>query len=678
MGPTRWPLWVGNGCLLLLGLGIGAPLGAGILYKWYADAAEAQALLDQEARANGQLQPVLNKMKEAEPDYDIDTTIRVLHEIDLAMAEKQTPDQLMARMAGTDYRDVAPEVLEKRKELLGILMELYARQTRAEDQQAAFEFTSELLLSTLSVVSVSGAVDGRPIGSFSVDRAQAQELLTDLKAKQSERAEMLDEIDGLEQRLFDANYAYATTYYKYLDEWDRLCILRDRAYLASRDRDWDTVIATTDEAIRISPKEREAHLLGAAARIEKGGPEDLDVAARILDDYVAQHPDATAPAFLLLGTLEERRGNDQKARLHLQQAAAYYPKQAAALGDMLDPYRMRTYLRQSREGSSIVEEYKATMLGAGYFSPDLQLARASFEAGDFASGKGKVLDHFARRRAQGQWDFLLSDIAYAHDLLGEEFRAIFPEESFLDLEVAPTMFGDQIKVGVKNRSDRPLHNATLILCVHFTDMLAGDYEPFSAPATLPAVMPHVTTDFGAMEVKAEILGRERSVADIVSQRAILVTDEAVLWVDTDAFKIAEAKEFQRARTQGKPAPVARTSWHQEMEAKLAQQVADVGPKAAVEIGSHYGKDDLVFEIPESLAMFRPNFRLEYGGVVIQPEEALIRDGKIVLTFAGVGDLDGEGAQAEDAVLVVSSVFGSWRMTWSADGTTFRYAGVGGG
>jgi hypothetical protein len=665
--PVRWPLWVGNGCLVLLGLGIGAPIGAYWLYSRHAQEELELAHAAQQEKAKQEFDPVLQKMQPDDQSYDIDTTIRVVHQIDLAMQQHRSPEEMMALMAATDYREVAPEVLEKRRELLTILFELYADQTRAEDQQAAFEFTSQLVLSTLSLVSVSGSIDGGPHGSFTVDRKQAQKLLDDLEQKQDANDALKSDIDRLQQRLFEANLAYADVYYKYVEEWDRLCILRDRAYLAERDGDWDTVIATTDEAIRLAPKEKEAHLLGAQARIEKGDPEDLTRAEELLNEYLADHADATAPAFLLLGALEQRRGDKGASRLHLEQAAAYYPKQAEALTDMLDPYQMRSYLRQSREGTSILEDYKSTMLGAGYFSPDLQLARAAFDAGDFNGGKQKVLDHFARRRAQGQWDFLLSDISYAHDLLGGQFREIFPEESYLDLTVAPTMWGDQIQVGVANRSDRTLHNATLVLCVHFTDMMAGDYEPFTAPATLPAVAAHETTDFGDMSVKSTILGKERSVADIVSQRAILVTDEAVLWVDTDEFKISEAKEFQRARELGKPVPEQTTDWHQGMTKDLATAAREVAARAAVEVVPKYGKDDLTFRIPEGLAVFRPNFRLEYGDVVVQPDQNVIENGQIVVTFSGIDNLDADGAEPKPAALVLSSVFGEWRFAWKPDG-----------
>ncbi|MBA2320241.1 MAG: hypothetical protein H0V89_03710 [Deltaproteobacteria bacterium] len=223
--------------------------------------------------------------------------------------------------------------------------------------------------------------------------------------------------------------------------------------------------------------------------------------------------------------------------------------------------------------------------------------------------------------------------------------------------------GDQIQVAVRNRSSRTLHNATLVLCVHFTDMLAGDYEPFTAEATIPAVNKGESTDFGNMTLSADILGKTRTVDDVVSHRAILVTDEAVLWVDTDEFKIAEADEFRRAKAQGNPTPEQRTPWHQSMERDFGTAVRDVIVRGAAEVIPRYGADDVVFELPEGLAIFRPNFRLEYGDVVLQPDVNVIEDGKIRLTFSGVDNLDADDAVPKDAVLVLSSVFGEWRLRW---------------
>ena len=42
---------------------------------------------------------------------------------------------------------------------------------------------------------------------------------------------------------------YANAYYRYVEEWDRLCIMRDRAYLAANEGNWDAVIEASTAAI---------------------------------------------------------------------------------------------------------------------------------------------------------------------------------------------------------------------------------------------------------------------------------------------------------------------------------------------------------------------------------------------------------------------------------------------
>ena len=112
---------------------------------------------------------------------------------------------------------------------------------------------------------------------------------------------------------------------------------------------------------------------------------------------------------------------------------------------------------------------------------------AAFEAGDFEAGRRKVLDHFSRRRAQRQWDLILADIALCTDLLGDDYRRIFPEDAWLDLELDEAMFGSRLSLSVANRSDRSLHNATLVLALHLTDMHVGDYATVVAGDTVPEV-----------------------------------------------------------------------------------------------------------------------------------------------------------------------------------------------
>ena len=137
--------------------------------------------------------------------------------------------------------------------------------------------------------------------------------------------------------------------------------MRDQAYLAATTEEWSTVASAARKVIEMAPHEKEAHLPLALALVE-GGPQILpEVDAReVLDAYMQEHPDATAPAFLLLGAEQARRKDYRGAELSLMQSAAYYPKQARALSDLFDPYEARSFLRATREGGDVLHQYEST------------------------------------------------------------------------------------------------------------------------------------------------------------------------------------------------------------------------------------------------------------------------------------------------------------------------------
>ncbi len=652
------------------------PAGGWWLWTTSAERARQEALRAQEAKAAEVFDAAEAKLAPEGPGYDIDKTVRIIHSVDVALQEHDDFEGYLRYMAKQDYRDVAPEVLASRKALLEVLQPLYAKQVELEDQQAMWEMTSELLLATLSVVSVSGDVDMiAPSGEFSVDREQARALWQDLKERQADRKQLQRDIAELDQQLVDALVDYAAVYYRYLDEWDELSILRDRAYLAVHNEDWDAAASAARLAIEKAPKEREAHLLLAMSLIEGGHLEQEMEIRDLLDETMKEHPDQSAPALLLVGALEAKVGNHDAARLAFQQAAAYYPKQSDALLDMLDPYKMRSFLKKSREGGFIIEQYKATMLGAGYFSPDLQLARQLFDAGDFAGGKAKVLDHFARRRNQEQWDFILDDITFCQELLGPDFWQIFPEDSYLDLEVSESLMGSNLNLAVKNRSPRTLRNATLVLVLHFTDMVPGMYEALPAAQTLPAVPAHETTSFGSLPIDVEYGGKAKTVDDIVQHRAILVTNDAVVWVDTDEYKIQRASgEVEDHGPTGEAVrPIAER--HPEFLETREAIVAGLSQGLDLHIEQKYGSDNVLVELPRELSILRPIFRLRYGEQVFSAEDNVIEGDRIQLRFAGVENFDDVEA-VDDLELIVGSPFGDLVLTWNAAGQlTWDYAGV---
>src|SRR6185503_19930075 len=98
-------------------------------------------------------------------------------------------------------------------------------------------------------------------------------------------------------------------------------------------------------------------------------------------------------------------------------------------------------------------------------------------------------------------------------------------------------FGKDFAVKVDNRSDLDLHNATLVLCVRFTDMHPEDHVSIVVGATQPVVPALSRTNFGDLDLEYDWCGTKKTSDDVVPPlRAVLVTDEAVCWIDSIEYK----------------------------------------------------------------------------------------------------------------------------------------------
>ncbi len=670
--PAGRPL---RSCLLVLGGALACLLATGVgAWIWYGKQEQA-AEAARKTEAEAEFAPIYKQLDDATANpgpIDVDKTVRVIHELDEAMKTSPNLEDYLHQMAQEDYRGVAPEVLAARKDLLGVIFELQSRQVELADQEAAWNYTTDVVLGTLSLVNVGGNVDttgGVPTGGeghLSVDRQQAEDLLKKIQDERDMHAHLQRDVHDLQARLLDATMKWSGTWYGYVDQWDRLCLLRDRAYLAAADGNWEEAAASARQVIALAPEEREAHLLLALARIEgaKPGEEgDVDV---FLARFVNEHPDSAAPALQLQGVSLSRQGRPDEARLVFQQAAASYPAQSETLARLADPYRYRTDLRKTREGTYILRLYQETQLGAGYFSPDLQMARAAFERGDKVEGQKKVLDHFFRRRNQAQWGLILDDLDFCSRFLGADFDRMFPEDSFLDLNVAPTLMGGKLKMSINNRSDRTVHNATLLLALHLTDQHPDDYEVVRVDPTVAAVNAHAETDFADTEIKITIFGQEKGISDIVTDRAILVADEGVMWVDTEEFKIAEAEAFRQKRALPGTEPTHAAGM--AAGAVVEQALAAVKANAHMTVKqAMIGPDDVVIELPRAIILLAPTFRLEIGDdPPIGPDESVIDGQNVVLTWKRVHSWDAAGGSSPRARLHVGGPFSAFYVDWQGD------------
>lgn len=635
--PTKKRL--GRGCLWILGLTAAmiavlvAVSALGPVFEKRARQREADRLFD----------PTVEKLRqqaaEAPPEWNRDKTIRVVYGMDQAIASRDelSIGEWLELLARQDYEGVHPKVLESRAKMLEILKETYiavAERERREDVWKGYSGSLSELVS-LADVSFSGLL---PV-AISLNREKLDKRSEDWKKHLEELAASDEKIRALDVKLMDALVDYSTVWFEVVREWDRLCLHRDRAYLAARSGDWPTALAASKEALALAPDDRESLILAAWAACEGEGigetPTTNEEAQGYLGRYMELYPDQTAPALLLSGVIEERRGNRDAARLHYEQASAYFPKQSEKLGDMLDPYRMRSFLRRSEEGRVVLEGYRNTMLGAGPFSPNLRLALMERQSTTLEGSWSAVLDHFSRRRAQQAFDFILADLEYCESELGLDFYRMFPEQFFLDLDFERTKFGygNELAFEVENKTSMALHNVTLVLCLHFTDMVRGDYEAVPLPKTAAVLAPSQKTDFGNLKIDYELLGKKKGPSDVVECRAILISNEGVFWVDTREFKAERIKTAMRAET-----PAADLFTDAVRSDYLdSGRIADWLGAVVARREDNLGVEKLVVELPNELAILRPFFQLQQGdkSQTVEPAFEIVGDDTIQLSFEKV-------------------------------------------
>ncbi|MCU0327853.1 MAG: hypothetical protein MUE53_02580 [Chitinophagales bacterium] len=574
--------------------------------------------------------------------YDIDKTIRVIHEIDEAIKKTDNLEEYLLIVAKQDYRNVAPDVLAARKKLMQTVMEIYAKQKRLEEQPDYWDLIRQYTLAAGTSIDIKGLASPIPTDIIKYNPETTRKTYEKFLESQEVSKEIKEEILSMKSRLLNQLFEYSEVYYKYYDQWDKICLHRDKAYLAMKNAQFDIVEQEADKAIALAPFEREAHILKGLAKVAKlaknkgiafeasNNPQEV---LAFLDKFIDKNPDYSAPALLLKGVYYEQLGQINEAKIAFEESAAYFPKQADKLQNNFDPYKMRPYLRKSKEGNIITEAYRTTMLGGGFFTPDLQLAKLHYKSNNIEAGRAKVLDHFARRRNQSQWDYILSDIAFCEQSFGKEFQKILPEQTFLKLEVDPAIVGDKLNLSIVNSSGRRLNNVSLILCVQFTDMLRDDYQAIKVSKTLPAILPHQSNDFGKQEVVYEFQDKKKGIEDIVNVRAIVISDEAVSWVDTEEFKFERIKKQRDELKKLKPEEYSQVA--KEFGFNQAQIIDLLKKNAKIKVSeSKLSINDLVsIELPKELAFLAPIFRMTSDGeVMIEPSKNALDKDAIALDF----------------------------------------------
>lgn len=520
--------------------------------------------------------------------YDIEETIRILNGLEIAQMQSEDFYSFLEYMARQDYSMVPKEVIDAKMEILPIMQEMFILEKENEQLQgltsvmnslgtglytlAKESNMSETLAGATQIGSIikdpiSFAVSGESIGD-AVSKAVGAESLDKAKTaafdeyekQQNLKAENEKKIDVLKAKYLAYLDRFTPIYMKYMHEWERLCIEKDKAYLAVYSGRSADAYEITRKILENYPGNREAMLLKALScinlaktqTVQQGGDNPTLTLAqnegnasqkykftidaqRTLESYLDLYPSKAAPALVLLGQLELINGNGGRAVSYFDQAAMEYPKQAAELKDMLNSYALRNYLGSTPEGQYLMRLYSSTMEGYGWFSPNFHKAMYWESVGDNEKASTEIYNHFFRRGNQGIYDCMLTDMEFCENNLYKSFKSQFMESSALNVSVVEEshMFGaNGVKFTLTNNSDLNLENVRLYMCLHLKDMYVSEYDVFPCE-TINILSPNASQSW---------LTDKYQVENIVRVRAVMMTDDRVCWVDDVNFKQANAKK----------------------------------------------------------------------------------------------------------------------------------------
>lgn len=520
------------------------------------------------------------------PEYDIEETVRAMNALEVAQCQSEDFISYLEYVARQDFSRVAPEVLEQKKKLFPILQRLYELQQEHKElndvwmlMRSATSGASSFVEEVNPIGVIGSMITGDPLtGTVSVAGGvdKAQEVAFDEYEKQKDLKKSLErEMEALRLKYVEYLEGYAPIYHKYMQEWDALCLVKDKAYLDLYGGNPIDAYNRTEEILKTYPENREALLLKSLALIEIASdfspsadssmdalsssfPADLNneskpkqsiseffvEAETTLDNYIQLYPARSAPALVLKGLLYRSLGDNAKAINFFDQASVEYPRQAAALTDLLDSYKSRAYLNRSAEGKYLLRLYRSTMEGFGIFSPNLLKAKYFAQQGDVENCKEEIFNHFFRRGNQGVYDCLLSDMQYCEENMYSSFKQILLEQSFLDVAVEPVTNwhlgdkDDEIKVVINNRSDIDLENVRIFLCLHYTDMYKDEYDVQKLPS-VNIIKHNDKTEIGVVKLNYE----NKKYNDITRIRAIAMTDDKICWIDNVDYKYMKASEM---------------------------------------------------------------------------------------------------------------------------------------
>ena len=611
---------------------------------------------DSETKSNNTdnaLNERLNKVKkENAKSINLEATIKTIFVLDEAIKNVRDVNEYKEYLYKFDMSGVAPEVVECFINLVPILDNLYDSEIEKEINESLWLVFSELNDVEQTLINAGTQLVAKDYMGAALTALQARNDARKIGFKRYKKdLEIQKKIRDINNDYHEYLKFSSPIFLKYMSEWDKLCAQRDQAYISLYNSNYNKVLEFSEEALKISSTDREATLLKGFSLLKlnnfdtgnsEGQFTDNIEIQNLLDNYFNKFPKSTAPAFILKGMFEYKKGDIESAMTSFDEASILYPKQAEELLDLANIFNIRSSIFRSVESEFISKSYMSMMEGFGNFSPNFQKAIIHNDLGNTNKALEEIKRHFFRRGNQVVQDYLPGDLNFCNKYLTDIFSKMFVEHPFVDIEVSKGSIIDpknSLRVKMINNSDRFIENVRLFLCIHFTDTYKDSYQVFRVPDALNNLDAFSEKKFDEpLVVNYKWLDSEKEVPeDIVRVRGVIITDDIVSWIDEEGFKFKEAQEnFNKYG-------IENTNFSSEMLQELNQ--------AKVLVDRGYVYNDITFSITKKIIEFDPYVTINNINSInpIRPSEKLVDGNQLVYKFRTRKKID----ELKDILLVTN-------------------------
>ena len=198
------------------------------------------------------------------PTYDLEKTIRVINSLEVAQTQMGSFDDFLGYMARQDYSGVPAEVLESKAKLMPVLQKLYLLQKEHDELNLWTSLVQKLgsdVASRIDAGDMGLLVLDEGIGGLWIFKRTAGMIFEQYQKEQRLKGELQKQIQEVQVQYLDYLEAFTPIYIKYMTEWDRLCIDKDKAYIDLYNNRPDLVLEDCEKVLSNYPDNREALLL---------------------------------------------------------------------------------------------------------------------------------------------------------------------------------------------------------------------------------------------------------------------------------------------------------------------------------------------------------------------------------------------------------------------------------